>query len=59
MSSSTSDKVKGRLKEAAGVLTDNEKLKKEGKKDQAAGKVKEAVGKVIDKVSDLIDGKEK
>jgi uncharacterized protein YjbJ (UPF0337 family) len=47
--SGTSDKVKGRIKEAAGALTDNKKLKNEGKVDQAAGKVKSAVGKVVDK----------
>jgi len=49
MSSGTSDKIKGRVKEAAGALTDNPRLKQEGRKDQAVGKVKEAVDRVIDK----------
>lgn len=59
MSSSTTDKVKGRLKEAAGVLTGDEDLKKEGQRDQKAGKVKEVVEEVIDKAKDLLGGKEK
>jgi len=59
MSSSTTDKLKGRLKEAAGVLTGNEDLKKEGQRDQKAAKVKEAVEEVIDKAKDLLGGQEK
>ena len=45
----TSDKAKGRIKEAAGALTGDRKLKTEGKVDQAAGSVKNAVGKAADK----------
>ena len=44
------DQAKGRVKEAAGALTDNKKLKRQGKVDQAAGKVKDAANKVVDKV---------
>lgn len=47
--SGKSDQVKGRIKEAAGALTNDKKLKNEGKLDQAAGKVKSAVGKAVDK----------
>lgn len=47
--SGTTDKIKGRLKEAAGVVTDNQRLKNEGRTDQAVGKVKTAVDRVIDK----------
>ncbi len=50
MSSGTSDQIKGRVKEAVGVLTDDQRLKDEGKVDQATGKVKRVVEKVIDKV---------
>jgi uncharacterized protein YjbJ (UPF0337 family) len=50
MSSGTSDKIKGRVKEAVGVLTDDQKLKDEGKLDQATGKIKKAVDRVIDEV---------
>jgi uncharacterized protein YjbJ (UPF0337 family) len=45
----TTDKVKGRVEEAAGVLTNDQKLKNRGKMDQAAGNVKDAIGKTIDK----------
>ena len=45
----TTDKVKGRVEEAAGVLTNDRKLKNRGKLDQATGNVKDAIGKTIDK----------
>lgn len=45
-----SDEVKGRIKEAAGALTGNDKLREEGKTDQAAGKVKQAVETAVDNV---------
>lgn len=48
--SGKTDEVKGRIKEAAGALTGNDKLREEGKTDQAAGKVKQAVEKVVDNV---------
>src|SRR5512132_1591310 len=48
--SGKTDQIKGRIKEAAGVLTDNDRLKREGKLDQAVGKVKDAAEKVVDKV---------
>jgi uncharacterized protein YjbJ (UPF0337 family) len=50
-----SDEVKGRVKEAAGDLTDNKKLQREGKSDQAAGKVKGAVDDAKDKIEDAVD----
>jgi uncharacterized protein YjbJ (UPF0337 family) len=46
------DDAKGRVKEAAGSLTGNDDLKREGKVDQAAGKAKEGVEKVTDKIKD-------
>jgi len=49
MSSGTSDEIKGRVEEAVGVLTDDQRVKDEGKLDQATGKVKKAVERVIDK----------
>ena len=54
MSSGKSDELKGRVKEAAGALTGDKKLKREGKADQAAGKIKQKVQKVIDKVKDAV-----
>ena len=40
------NKVKGRLKEAAGAVTGNEELKAEGKTDQRKGTMKEKKGKL-------------
>lgn len=47
------DDVKGRIKEAAGDLTDDKDLKREGKVDQLTGKAKDAVEDVSDKVKDV------
>ena len=55
MASGKSDELKGRVKEAAGVLTADEKLKRDGKADQAAGKIKQTVEKVVDKVKDALN----
>jgi uncharacterized protein YjbJ (UPF0337 family) len=51
----TADEAKGRLKEAAGDLTDDDDLKREGKADQTAGKVKDKVDDVADAVKDKFD----
>jgi uncharacterized protein YjbJ (UPF0337 family) len=48
------DDMKGRAKEAAGDLTDDEKLKREGKTDQAVGKIKEKIDEAADKVKDKL-----
>jgi len=45
----TTDKVKGRVEEAIGVLTNDKKMKNRGKMDQAAGSVKDVIGQTIDK----------
>jgi uncharacterized protein YjbJ (UPF0337 family) len=52
--SGKSEEIKGRVKEAAGALTDDEKLRREGKLDQATGKVKQAVEKVVEKTKDIV-----
>ncbi len=49
------DELKGRVKEAAGDLTDNDDLKREGKTDKTAGKVKQKVDDAKDWVEDKID----
>jgi len=49
------DDAKGRLKEAAGDLTDDDSLKNEGKVDRAAGTVKDTVGDVADKVKETVN----
>lgn len=51
------DKAKGRVKEAAGALTGDEKLKREGQAEQVVADVKDAVGKAVDKAADLLKGK--
>ncbi len=55
------DEAKGRTKEAVGDLTDDDRLKREGKMDQAGASVKEkaregkeAVEKGVDKVKEKI-----
>jgi len=54
MASGKSDELKGRVKEAAGALTGDAKLKRKGRADQAVGKIKQKVEKVIDKVKDAL-----
>ena len=49
MTDGKADENKGRLKEAAGALTDDQSLKNEGKVDKASGKTKGAVGRAADK----------
>ena len=49
------DDLKGRVKEAAGDLTDDKDLKREGKMDQAKGKAKETIDKAADKAKDVFD----
>ena len=53
--SGKTDEVKGRIKEAAGALTGNDRLREEGKADQAVGKTKQAAQKVVDKVKKAVD----
>jgi uncharacterized protein YjbJ (UPF0337 family) len=48
------DDAKGRVKEAAGSLSGDDDLKREGKVDQAGGKAKEGVEKVTDKIKDAL-----
>ena len=59
MSDGSADDAKGRVKEAAGSLTDDKSLKNEGKVDQATGKVKDAVGDAADKVKDVVNPDDK
>jgi uncharacterized protein YjbJ (UPF0337 family) len=51
------DKAKGRVKEAAGALTGNERLKDSGRMDQAVGSVKQVAKKVETNVKNLVKGK--
>jgi uncharacterized protein YjbJ (UPF0337 family) len=49
------DQVKGRIKEAAGALTDDDRLKREGRVDQMVGKVKETAATVAKKVKKTVE----
>jgi uncharacterized protein YjbJ (UPF0337 family) len=49
------DDLKGRAKEAAGDLTGNDDLEREGKADQAGASIKDKVNKVADAVKDKVD----
>ena len=57
--SGTADEIKGRIKEAAGAILDDNELRREGKIDQAAGKVKQTVEKVVDKVKNAFNNPSK
>jgi uncharacterized protein YjbJ (UPF0337 family) len=49
------DETEGRIKEAAGDLTGNKDLQREGNVDQASGKAKDAIDSVGDKAKDALD----
>ena len=57
MPDGTFDNAKGKVKEAAGDLTDDQNLKNEGKVDKAVGKIKDAVEDVADKVKETVNPK--
>lgn len=48
----TKDQVSGRAKEAAGALTDDDSLRREGKLEQFSGDVKDKAGDLADRASD-------
>lgn len=48
------DQAKGKVKETAGDITGDQKLKNEGVIDQVTGKVKNAVGSVKDKIRETL-----
>lgn len=54
MAGGKTDELKGRVKEAAGALTGDAKLKREGQLDQTVGRVKQKAEKIIDKVKDAV-----
>lgn len=47
--------IKGRAKQAAGDLTDDEELKREGDVDRGSGKLKDKIEDVADKVKHLVN----
>jgi uncharacterized protein YjbJ (UPF0337 family) len=55
MASGKSDELKGRMKEAAGALIGDKKLKRKGQTEQAVGKVKQKLERAIDKVKKAVE----
>lgn len=49
------EQAKGKVKEVAGKLSGNERLKTEGQVDQVAGKTEATVGDAKEKVKKTID----
>ena len=49
------DQAKGKIKQAAGVLIDDDKLRAQGENDEKAGKVKEVIETGKDKLDDAVD----
>ena len=49
------DQVKGKIKQAAGDLTDDERLHDEGVADETAGKVQEGFGRGRRKVGEALE----
>ena len=59
MSEHKVEDTKGRLKEAAGDITGDQGLKREGKLDQASAATKKAIDDVADKVVEVVNPKTK
>ncbi len=51
----TGDEMKGRAKEAIGDLTDDQRLRQEGRQDRTAGRLKQKVNDAKNWVEDKID----
>lgn len=48
--------LKGRVKEAVGIVTGDSALEREGSRQRAEGAVQEGVGKARRKAGELVDG---
>ena len=51
------DQMKGRIKEAVGVLTDDDRLTHEGKRDQVVGKVKGKLEQAVEQMKEALRAK--
>lgn len=49
------EKLKGRAKEAAGIITGNSKLEREGARQRVEGAAEESIGKARRKVGEVVD----
>ena len=50
-----SDQAKGRVKKAAGALTANKELEREGRVQETKGKAKEAIDRGVEKIEKAVD----
>ncbi len=57
MSEHTAEDMKGRVKEAAGDITGDEGLQREGKIDQASAAAKKQIDKATDKIKEIVHPK--
>lgn len=55
MSNAKHDEIKGRVKEAAGAISDDDDLKNEGQSDQRAADIKSKVDEAADGLKDAVD----
>lgn len=49
-------KIKGRAKQAVGIVTGNEDLEKEGSRQRTEGELEEGIGKARRNLSEAIEG---
>jgi len=49
------DEMKGRMKEAAGDLADDDDMKREGKADRMGAEIKDKANRVVDKAKDVVN----
>ena len=54
MTAHEAEDMKGRIKQAAGDITGDKALKREGKLDQASAATKKAIDAVADKARDVV-----
>jgi uncharacterized protein YjbJ (UPF0337 family) len=57
MSDHKGEELEGRMKEAAGDLTGDKDLKKQGQADQRSAAAKRTIDDVADKMKDIVDPK--
>jgi uncharacterized protein YjbJ (UPF0337 family) len=49
------DEAKGRMKEAAGDLADDDEMKREGKTDRLGAEIKDKADKAVEKGKDMLN----
>ena len=49
------DEAKGRMKEAAGDMMDDDEMKREGKADRMGATIKDKAGEMVEKAKDMVN----